>query len=153
MTAIVAFSSPWWLEKYEQFMAWRLIQPVARRAFPKLSPFTAVSVFGRDAVVEFESQQYKLLSIEGIPTNRLMRLAEMVYEDRAEKRFREDLVEVLNAAGIKGKTEVDLKLENLQTGKVTNVANAKMTYENRQRVYGAVRSAYSVRLLKQSSDH
>ncbi len=136
MTTLVAASSPWWLEQYERFLAWRLARPVARQAFPKLSPFTRVSVSGRAAIVEFEGEEYELLKVEGIPTDRLMRVAEIVYEDRAEKRFREDLVELLNAAGKKVGSSVSLNLQSVETGEVRSVANAPMTHENRQVVYG-----------------
>jgi len=125
-----------------------------RRTWARLSPFTAVRVSGDEAEVEFDGQRYQLLSIDDLPTKEILDGARKHYADHWEKRFVEDLVEVMDAMGHRPGATVKLVLRDLRSGAFTTFDRAPMTAENREKVYIAryVITAYDAKRIRQLID-
>lgn len=107
----------------------------AGEPFPKLSPFTQVSCHDDNVVVVFSGKRYELISIDGLPDIQIFDFCHKTYAARWEKRFAEDLVEVLSGMGKTVGSSVNLVLKNLDTDKVIKVSDAPMTTENRRSVW------------------
>jgi hypothetical protein len=102
----------------------------------RASPFTDVRVDGDAAMVEFRGARYELVSINDASTQAILRSARHRYGFLGEKRFIEDLPEVLAGMGFTRKDTVSLELCDSKGNRVC-VPNAPMTNENRNRVYQA----------------
>ncbi|MDB4512444.1 hypothetical protein N9096_00550 [bacterium] len=107
----------------------------AGEPFPKLSPFTQVSCHDDNAVVVFSGKRYELISIDGLPAMQILEFCHKTYAARWEKRFAEDLVEVLSGMGKTVGGSVNLVLKDLDNDKVIKVSDAPMTTENRRSVW------------------
>jgi Peptidase family S41 len=111
---------------------------VARAAaeWAKLSPFTSVKTSTNSARVRYEDHDYELVSINGLTTGQILDVCRQEYGDLWEKRFAEDLVEVLVAAGrpMAKDNTVKLVLRSVGDGKETTVERAAMTEENRRAI-------------------
>lgn len=114
----------------------------------RLSPFTEVHVEGAAARVKFDGQFYELVSIDGILTARLLAAARNQFGDLWEKRFVEDLVEVMDGLGSRPGPTVTLVLLDLEDNVMLTVKQAPMTAENRLAVYLA-RHAKEIAELRQ----
>lgn len=107
----------------------------AGEPFPKLSPFTQVSCHDDNVVVVFSGKRYELISIDELPATQIFEFCQKTYAARWEKRFAEDLVEVLSGMGKTVGSSVNLVLKDLDTEKVIKVSDAPMTTENRRSVW------------------
>ena len=76
----------------------------------KASPFTAVKWEDGQAKVRWEGDWYTFHSINGISVEVITDFCKETYERRWQKRFSEDLVEVLTTMGYQLKKEVELVL-------------------------------------------
>ena len=107
------------------------------RGWARLSPFTDVNVRGDAATVQFDGQTYELVSIDDVATKAILALAKKSYGNLWEKRFVEDIVEVLERLGRRPEKTVKLLLRDPQSGALKTVDRAPLTAENRRRVYAA----------------
>jgi beta-lactamase regulating signal transducer with metallopeptidase domain len=107
------------------------------QGWARLSPFTDVSVRGDAATVQFDGQTYELVSIDDVPTKAILAAAKQSYGNLWEKRFVEDIVEVLEQLGRRPEKTVKLVLCDAQSGAIKTVDRAPLTAENRRRVYAA----------------
>lgn len=108
-----------------------------RREKPqKLSPFSQVSCQGDVAMVTYNGLPMELVSLNGLPTKQILDHCKQRYGGRWEKRFAEDLVEVLGDMGQKVGNTCALVLKDAE-GKIVEVEQAKMTPELRQQVWRA----------------
>jgi hypothetical protein len=105
----------------------------------RASPFTDVLVQEDAAIVEFRAAHYELVSINGASTAEILDSAGDLYGSLGEKRFVEDLPEVLTGMGFPRTATVSLVLRDAE-GNLVDVPEAPMTAENRVRVYQAQRS-------------
>lgn len=109
----------------------------------RASPFTFVEVDADDVQVQFEGERYELVSINGTSTKGILRSAHRQFGSLGEKRFIEDLPEVLVGLGASpDDTTVDLVLTNAAGDEVV-VSDAPMTAENRSLVYASSRAKRS----------
>lgn len=97
----------------------------------KASPFTAVKWEGDTPVVRFENEWYYLKKIERFNMERIIDFAKQEYGDRWQKRFSEDLVEVLKGMGYTPNVRINLILQ--KEGKIYEKQGI-MSEENRDRV-------------------
>jgi hypothetical protein len=119
-----------------------LVGPVKRAwirvsggGWAKLSPFADVQCLEGDRVhVEFEGKKYELVSINGQPTPGIRATSRAEFGDRWEKRFVQDLVEVLMRMGHAPDYVVSLELRDAN-GPVRTVPHVALTHENRQKAY------------------
>jgi len=99
-----------------------------------LSPFTAVKPETNSAIVRFEDNEYELVSINEQSVAELFGFCLRTYKDQWEKRFTEDLVEVLADMGhpMTPDKTVKLVLRDVGSDRLVTVARAPMTHANRQ---------------------
>lgn len=102
----------------------------------RLSPFTKVQCLDGDNVqVQFDGKDYELLSIDDLPTAKILQASRKQFGERWEKRFVEDIVEVLTGMGHPPGDNVKLALRDPQTAETHTVARAPLTHDNRRTVY------------------
>ena len=102
----------------------------------RISPFTAVSVREDDRVsVEFKTKTYWLISIDDLATGEILKSSRRQYGPLWEKRFVEDIAEVLAGMGNPPGATVKLVLVDQKKGKKRVVSKAPLTHENRREVY------------------
>ena len=89
----------------------------------------------RGEIDEYESRIYRLVSIDRLSTEEILNAARQHFGSMRDKRFTEDLVEVLAAMGHPPGGTVKLVLVDQETGKKRVVSRAPMTHENRREVY------------------
>ncbi len=109
---------------------------IAQR-YPKLSPFSAVRLNGETYEVKLETKWYKLVELHGLEAKIIFEHCKKVYPRNAEKRFAEDLVEVLDSLGHENVSEVDLVLVDLSSGRQIKRSKVAMTAANRDLVWDA----------------
>lgn len=105
------------------------VSPVTKYGYAKVAPYTGVRWKNDRPIVRVQDRWSPLVSIDGIPIERIMEFARKEYADKARKRFAEDLVEVLSKMGHEPKWTVTLGLET-QDGHVEQ-AQILMTEQNR----------------------
>lgn len=115
------------------------MQQAARaRDWAMLSPFTQVEVLGDGTVkVHYEGREYELLAIDDLETRNILESSRQQFGNLWEKRFVEDLVEVLEGMGHRPGKAVKLVLRDPQTAETRTVDRAPLTRENRQKIYRA----------------
>jgi hypothetical protein len=109
--------------------------------YPTLAPFTDVR--WKEAVPEVRVQGvwYELRAIDDLDSGKIVAFCKKTYPDRWQKRFGEDLVEVLSRLGHKPTLNerwipvVRLKVRRLDTGQVQVLDQVPMTEENRRAVW------------------
>lgn len=104
-------------------------RPVRKYGYAKVAPFTGVFWQSDRPTVRVQEQWSPLLSIDGIPVERIMEFANQEFGEKARKRFAEDLVEVLTKMGHAPEWKVTLELQS-STGEVEQ-RRIKMNKENR----------------------
>jgi CubicO group peptidase (beta-lactamase class C family) len=108
------------------------VKPVTKDGYAKIAPFTGVRWEKDRPIVRVQDQWRRLVSINGIPIERIMEFAKKEFDDKARKRFAEDLVELLAKMGHEPDWEVTLGLKS-ENGEVEQV-EVMMTKENRDLV-------------------
>ena len=107
-------------------------KPVTEHGYAKVAPFAGVRWKSDRPIVRVQGRWRPLVSIDGIPIDRIMEFAQKEFGDIAQKRFAEDLVELLAKMGHEPDWEVALGLQT-SDGQVEEV-KTKMTEENRNLV-------------------
>jgi hypothetical protein len=103
--------------------------------FPKLSPFEAVKWNGDVPDVEVRGHWYRLEAIDGVKRADIVGFCHTTYDEIWDKRFEEDLVEVLTTMQHKPGKKVDLDLTDVDTNKTVKLEGVEMTHENRQALW------------------
>jgi len=103
--------------------------PVTEDGYAKVAPYSGVRWEGDRPIVLVNDHWSPLVSIDGLPIDRIMEFAREEFGDKAHKRFGEDLVELLSKMGHDPDWEVTLGLEG-EDGQVEELRVA-MTEENR----------------------
>jgi hypothetical protein len=110
----------------------------APAAWSRLAPFTGVRWRGDVPEVEVEGVWGELLSIDGVPADRIVAFSRQRFAEPSDtlwrKRFSEDLVEVLAGMGKPPAPKVLLGIASLADGRRTAV-EAALISESRQRVW------------------
>ena len=102
--------------------------------YPKLAPFTDVSWKDDSPLIEVDGQWLALYGIDGIAAKDIVDFCKRTYKDKWQKRFAEDLVEVMTAMGHAPGDTVKLEVLSVTppVGKVTK--EVPMTAANRNAV-------------------
>lgn len=98
----------------------------------KASPFTAVNWQNGQPIVNFNNEWYTLEKLDKYSTKELLDFCKMEFGDKWQKRFTEDLVEVLKEMGSPPEEKVNLVLSD---GKALKNVIGTYTFENRQKVF------------------
>lgn len=117
-------------------------QPYIHAAdFAKLAPYPAIRWQGSDAPeVRIDGEWVTLRSIDGHRVSDIASFAQGAYGGKWQKRFDEDLVQVLTEMGHPPGTSVTLVVENPETGDERTLADVPMTAENRKAILSFKRS-------------
>lgn len=102
--------------------------------WPRGSPFTRVELDGDKVMVEFNDANYELISINGEPTEKILAKSHRLFGSYGDKRFVEDLPQVLGSMGMENTESVDLVLLD-GGGNQVAFRDAPVTPQNRSRVY------------------
>ena len=105
-------------------------KPVKKYGFAKVAPYTGVRWENERPIVRVQDRWTPLVSIDGIPIDRILEFANKEYGEIARKRFAEDSVELLSTMGHEPDWEVTLGLESTN-GQVEQV-QIRMTEQNRE---------------------
>lgn len=99
---------------------------------PKVSPFSGVRWVDGEADVQVGGEWYRLVSINGTPAKDILDFCKTTWAKDWQKRFGEDLVEVLSRMELKPRGTVDLEVKELESGKVRELKGVRMTRQNRE---------------------
>lgn len=102
---------------------------------PKISPFTEVRFDDERVIVTYEKQEYQWIEVDEIQVESMISAAKWRFGFVWQKRIAEDMVDVLWGMGHRPKETVRLRLKDLKTGEVLEIAEALMTGDNRSAVY------------------
>lgn len=105
-------------------------RPVMPHGYAKVAPYTGVRWKDNRPTVQVQGRWVNLVSIDGIPIDRIMDFAEREFADKARKRFSEDLVYLLSLMGHNPEWEVTLGFET-RPGQIEHL-KVRMTEENRR---------------------
>lgn len=140
-------------KKYESFLWQRRFEHDLRRALAQLGRKPEDSIHlvvrdpesGKEKTVEYPSVRwgpevridghwYGLRSIDSLPVEKILAAAKDRDADRWQRRFEEDLVQVLSEMGHKPGKSVKLVVRDLHTGKEVTFDKVPMTTENREAI-------------------
>ncbi len=108
--------------------------------YPKASPFAAVRWEESQPEVQIGDAWFKLISMDDVPTSEIVAFCQRTYGDKWQKRFEEDLVEVLMIMGHAPGDEVTLVVESLTSGESETLRDVPMTRANRQAIREAAQA-------------
>lgn len=105
--------------------------------YPKLSPFAAVRWDADQPEVEFGEEWFRLVSLNGVPAAEIVAFSQETFGDKWQKRFEEDLVEVLTRMGHEPGRTVTLVVKTLDTAETRALEDVPMTRANRKAIRDA----------------
>lgn len=103
----------------------------------RLSPFEAVQWKGTTPQVQVRGKWYELVSMDGLSSAQIVARCQALDERHWQKRFEEDLVEVLMRTGHPIGDRTMLEVKDLETGQVRVLMDVPLTRENRDAVWRA----------------
>jgi hypothetical protein len=98
--------------------------------YPRLSPFEAVQWSGQQPRVRVHGQWYTLRAIDGVPVEQIVSFARGTEPHAWQKRFNEDLVELLTLMGHRPDTVTTLSVDDA-AGQPRVLPDVPMTETNR----------------------
>lgn len=108
-----------------------------RARSPRLSPFSGIRWKEVTTEVQVKGRWYELISINDLAATKIVEHCRKVHKDLWQKRFGEDLIQVLREMGTEPGTTARLELRDLETGKAVKIEAEPMTKENRQAIWEA----------------
>jgi hypothetical protein len=117
------------------------IAPEAK--YPRRAPFTGVRWERNEPVVKIGKEWFQLVSLDGIAAGDIVAFSQRTYWLRWQKRFEEDLVEVLTRMGHEPGDSVRLVVRPLGSSTTRTLEDVPMTEANRRTIYKAARARES----------
>jgi CubicO group peptidase (beta-lactamase class C family) len=109
-------------------------------AFPKKSPFAAVRWQQSQPEVKVGDEWFKLVSLDDLPTAEIVAFSQRTYGDKWQKRFEEDLVELLSRMGHPPQDTVTLVVQPLTSSETRTLEDVPMTRANRRAIRDAAQA-------------
>lgn len=103
------------------------------------SPFAAVRWQESQPEVKLGEEWYQLLALNGIGASEIVDFSKQTYDAKWQKRFEEDLVELLTRMGHPPADSVTLEVQSLDSAEKKTLKEVPMTYENRRTIRNAAR--------------
>jgi len=116
------------------FVVWVSRDRTEGIGYPRLSPFAAVRWQQEQPEVEVGGQWYQLVSLDDLPVADILAFSRRNYGERWQKRFEEDLVELLTRMGHPPRSTVKLEVRSLRSSETSILENVPMTTANRQAI-------------------
>ncbi len=107
---------------------------------PQKSPFAAVRWQQSQPQVKVGDEWYKLVSLDDLPAAEIVAFSRRTYGNKWQKRFEEDLVELLSRMGHPPRETVKLVVQSLTSGQTRTLERVPMTRENRQAIRAAAQA-------------
>ncbi|MCC9603711.1 beta-lactamase family protein [Stieleria sp. JC731] len=104
-------------------------EPVVDHQYAKVAAFTGLRWENGWTIVEVDGKWRRLVSINGTSIDRILAYCRRAFGEKAEKRFAEDIVEVMSRMGYEIGWEVSLELQS-DIGEVERV-KTRLTHEKR----------------------
>ncbi len=111
--------------------------PTTAEVYPKRAPFACVRWDEHQPEVKVGKDWFTLVSIDGVATENIVAFSRRTYQDKWQKRFEEDLVEVLAGMGHEPKDTVQLVVSLLGSSEKRTFKDVPMTEANRQAIKAA----------------
>jgi hypothetical protein len=109
-------------------------------AFAKKSPFAAVRWQVSQPEVKIGDEWFKLVSLDDVPATEILAFSKQEHGEKWQKRFEEDLVELLSRMGYPPGDTVKLTVETLTSAETQTLNDVRMTEANRRAIYTAARA-------------
>lgn len=125
--------------------AWQLVKSALHgftaTSFAKKSPYGAIRWNDLKPEVHINGEWFKLISLDGLPVADVIAFSQQTYDDKWQKRFEEDLVELLALMGHEPANTVTLVVETLSTPPETRtLKDVPLTEANRRAIRDAAQS-------------
>jgi hypothetical protein len=108
--------------------------------YPKQSPFAAVRWQQSQPEVQVGDEWFKLVSLNELPASEIVAFSQRTYEDKWQKRFEEDLVELLARMGHPPRDTVTLVVQSLTSPETRTLEDVPMTEANRRAIRDAAQA-------------
>ena len=113
--------------------------PCRAKFSPRNPPFAAV-LAGVPTGSQVGDEWFTLVSLDGIAAEDIVAFSRETFEDQWQKRFEEDLVELLTRMGHPPGDTVTLVVQSLGSLKTRTLENVPMTEANRRAIHEAARA-------------
>jgi CubicO group peptidase (beta-lactamase class C family) len=113
---------------------------VPGESFPKVSPFAAVRWHESRPQVQVGDEWFQLVSLDTIPATEIVAFSQRTYGDKWQKRFEEDLVELLTRMGHAPGETVTLVVQAPTSSETRTLEEVPMTAANRHAIRAAAMS-------------
>ncbi len=134
--------------------AWEVVGAyVPTGVYPKKSPFAAVrwqpaQNDNGQPEVQVGEEWFKLVSLNDLPVAQILAFSRETYANKWQKRFEEDLVELLSRMGHTPGDTVTLVVQSLTSTETQVLENIPMTEANRQTIWNAAQARASMESVK-----
>ncbi|MGD9636133.1 MAG: serine hydrolase domain-containing protein [Pirellulales bacterium] len=128
--------------------AWELVKAAlgdfTSTGFAKKSPFAAVRWNDFQPEVRVDGEWFQLLALDDIPAAEIVAFSRKTYDDKWQKRFEEDLVELLTRMDHPPGDKVTLVVQTVTSPPQSRtLKNVPLTEENRRAIRDAAQSRFS----------
>jgi hypothetical protein len=107
------------------------------KRYPKLAPYSAIRWKDSTPEVKVNEAWCELLAINDVEAKDIVKFCKEKEERLWQKRFEEDLVEMMARMGHEPGEKVTLKVRDLKTGKTETLKDVPNTHANRQAIWEA----------------
>ncbi|QDT30709.1 UbiA prenyltransferase family protein [Gimesia panareensis] len=108
--------------------------------FPKRAPFAAVRWEDSQPEVKVNDEWYRLIALDGIPAEEMITFSKETFGDKWQKRFEEDLVELMSRMGHPPGSTVTLEVQLLSSSEKQTLKEVRMTIANRAAIWLAAQA-------------
>ena len=108
--------------------------------YPKRAPYSAIRWEGDKPVVRIGDEWLELVSIDGIAAEDIVAFSRRTYGNLWQKRFEEDLVDVLSRMGHEPDDSVRLVVRSLGSSETRTLEDVPMTEANRRAIRAAAQA-------------
>ena len=112
----------------------------SRHAHPEKSPFAAVRWQESQPEVRVGDEWFKLVSLDDLPAAEIVAFSQRTYGNKWQKRFEEDLVELLTRMGHPPQDTVTLVVQSLTSSETRTLEDVPMTRANRRAIRDAAQA-------------
>jgi D-alanyl-D-alanine carboxypeptidase len=110
------------------------------QGYPKKSPFAAVRWQQSQPEVRVGDEWFKLVSLDELPASEIVAFSQRTFGDKWQKRFEEDLVELLTRMGHPPQDTVTLVVQSLTSSETRTLEDVPMTRANRRAIRDAAQA-------------
>ncbi len=110
------------------------------QGYSKKSPFAAVRWQRSEPEIKVGDEWFKLVSLDEIPASEIVAFSKRTYGNKWQKRFEEDLVELLTRMGHPPQDTVTLVVQSVTSQETQTLEDVPMTRANRRAIWDAAQA-------------